>query len=140
MINSRLPCNFNYTCSILRMINESPTGTCMSIISVSGCDNAKRQQGEKRVFQTKDQDTWLQGRRLGFLEEESIPQFHLYLLSPHSLPGLPPFVKYVHCRTLANCFEVYRSAMFKSDATFSDAGQTFHGPRCLGRALSLDFF
>lgn len=45
MINSRLPWNFNYTCFILWMINESPTGTCMSIISPRGCDSAKCQQG-----------------------------------------------------------------------------------------------
>jgi len=122
------------------MINEPPTGTCMSIISASRCDNAKCQQGKKRVFQTKDQDTWLQGTRLGFLEEESIPQFYLYSLNHHSLPGLPPFVKQEHCHTSANCSEVSRSAMFKSNATFSDAGQTSHGPGQFGRALSLDFF
>lgn len=95
-------------------------------------------RGKKRAFQTKDQDIWLQGKRLGFLEEESIPQFYLYLPHPYSL--LHPFVKQVHCHTSANCFEVYRSSMFKSDAFFSDAGQASQGPCLLWKAVSLDFF
>lgn len=95
----------------------------MSIISPSACDNAKCQQGEKRAFQTKAQDIWLQGKKLGLLEEESIPQFYLYLLHPYSLPSLHPFVKQVHCHISANCFEVCRGSIFKSDTTFSDAGQ-----------------
>lgn len=97
----------------------------------SGCDNAKCQQGEKRAFQTKDQDIWLQGKRLGLLEEESIPhQFYLCLPHPYTLPSLHPFVKQVHCHTSANCFEVYRSSVFKSGVTFSDAVQASQGP-CL---------
>lgn len=111
----------------------------MSIISPSGCDNASVSRG-KRAFQTKDQDIWLQGKRLGLLEEESVPQFYLYLPHPYSLLSLHPFVKQVHCHIFANFFEVYRSSMFTSDATFSDAGQASQGPCWLGKALSLDFF
>lgn len=101
----------------------------MSIILPSGCDNASVSRGKKRAFQTKDQDIWLQGKRLGLLEEESVPQFYLYLPCPYSLPSLHPFVKQVHSNTFANFFEVYRNSVFKSDATFSDAGQASQGPR-----------
>lgn len=109
----------------------------MSIISPSGCDNAKCQQEQKKSISDQRLRHLARGKRLGLLEEESIPQF--YLPCPYPLPSLHPFVKQVHFHTSANRFEVYRSSMFKSDATFSDAGQASQGPCLLGKALSLDF-
>lgn len=123
------------------MINKSPTGTCTSIISPSGCDNASVSRGKKKEhFRPKTKTFGYRGRDWGLLEEESVPQFYLYLPRLYSLPSLHPFVKQVHCHTFANFFEVYRSSMFTSDATFSDAGQASQGPCWLGKALSLDFF